>query len=170
MESRSAERAPRVAMLSRATDPTSGRNREAQALSCLVLFRTGPGAPHHVVSRGSDPAYHAPEGDLQCAGPQPVEAGELGGALRGGVRGRPSARGAVSVSINPLCPWTRSLASECVTGPVVRIWFFDRYTSISYICRRISPISRPRREGLEGMAATVASLCCNSGPSGRATR
>ena len=90
----------------------------------------------------------------------------IGGPLRGGVRGRPSARGAVSVSINPLCLWTRSLASECVTGPVVRIWFFDRYTSISYNCRRISPISRPRREGLESMAATVASLCCNSGPSG----
>ena len=36
--------------------------RRALCLLCLVLFRTGPGAPHHVVSRGSDP-----EGDLQCA-------------------------------------------------------------------------------------------------------
>ena len=53
----------------------SGAHRHTPASdkrSCLVLFRTGPGAPHHVVSRGSDPAYHAPEGDLQCAGPQPV--------------------------------------------------------------------------------------------------
>ena len=48
-------------------------SRGSRCVSCLVLFRTGPGAPHHVVSRGSDPAYHAPEGDLQCAGPQPVE-------------------------------------------------------------------------------------------------
>jgi hypothetical protein len=56
--------------------PPLASSRDAHStlvLSCLVLFRTGPGAPHHVVSRGSDPAYHAPEGDLQCAGPQPVE-------------------------------------------------------------------------------------------------
>ena len=33
-------------------------------LSCLVLFRTGPGAPHHVVSRGSDPAYHGSFGTV----------------------------------------------------------------------------------------------------------
>ena len=56
----------------------------------------------------------------------------VGWPLRGGVRGRPSPsarpRGAVSLSINPLCLWTRSV--------------------------------------LESMAATVASLCCNSGPSG----
>jgi hypothetical protein len=34
-----------------------GRVLSRLVLSCLVLFRTGPGAPHHVVSRGSDPAY-----------------------------------------------------------------------------------------------------------------
>ena len=42
-------------------------------LSCLVLDSgPDPGAPHHVVTRGSEPAYHAPEGDLQCAGSRPV--------------------------------------------------------------------------------------------------
>ena len=39
-------------------------NESCGAGVVVVLFRTGPGAPHHVVSRGSDPAYHAPEGDL----------------------------------------------------------------------------------------------------------
>ena len=54
------------------------------------------------------------------------------------------------MSINPLCLWTRSLAPECVTGPVVRIWVFDRYTSISYNCRQFdggktaSAHTRPR--------------------------
>ena len=47
-----------------ATDPQMIESTHMEmdmVLSCLVLFRTGPGAPHHVVSRGSDPAYHAPE-------------------------------------------------------------------------------------------------------------
>ena len=90
----------------------------------------------------------------------------VGGPLRGGVRGRPSARGAVSVSINPLCLWTRSLASECVTGPVVRIWFFDRYTSISYNCRRISAISRPGVKDSRAWRRPLPRSAATPGPPG----